>query len=363
MIIPKPGDYSLADVMPAALGRAQRLEAPLDILSRPPGAVVMIVIDGLGWDQLDDRLELAPTLASLTGGPINTVVPSTTATALTSLTTGLAPSEHGVLGYRMIIDGEVFNTLRWSTTTWPDARRMIPADSIQTFEPFLGDRVSVITRAEFTKSGFTQAHLRGGRLDNYRTTSALVQKAATLARDGEAVTYCYYDGIDKVAHEYGLGEVYDRELRFVDRLVADVIDAVPTGTTVIVTADHGQVDCGDRLIRIDRDVSDCINAMSGEGRFRWLHAKPGQSDELLAAAEACHGDQAWVRSVEQIVDENWFGRFMSPSHRARLGDVALVASKPVAFDDPADTGPFSLIGRHGSVTRQEMLVPLLGVVV
>ena len=45
--------------------------------------------------------------------------------------------------------------------------------------------------------------------------------------------------------------------------------------------------------------------------------------------------------------------------RACLGDVALVAREPVAFDDPADTGPFQLVSRHGSLTSAEMLVPLL----
>jgi hypothetical protein len=44
---------------------------------------------------------------------------------------------------------------------------------------------------------------------------------------------------------------------------------------------------------------------------------------------------------------------------SRLGDVALVAKGTHAFVDPADTGPYRLIGRHGSLTRAEMLVPLL----
>ena len=40
---------------------------------------------------------------------------------------------------------------------------------------------------------------------------------------------------------------------------------------------------------------------------------------------------------------------------------ALVAAGTVAFDDPADTGPYELIGRHGSLTAAEMFVPLLAV--
>ena len=43
----------------------------------------------------------------------------------------------------------------------------------------------------------------------------------------------------------------------------------------------------------------------------------------------------------------------------RLGDVALVPFEPVTFFDPADSGPFQLVCRHGSLTADEMYVPLL----
>ena len=38
---------------------------------------------------------------------------------------------------------------------------------------------------------------------------------------------------------------------------------------------------------------------------------------------------------------------------------SVVAREPVSFHDDADTGPFVLIGRHGSLTAAEMWVPLL----
>jgi predicted AlkP superfamily pyrophosphatase or phosphodiesterase len=53
--------------------------------------VALLVLDGLGWDQLEERAHLAPTLTSLPRTPITTVCPTTTATALTSITTGLSP--------------------------------------------------------------------------------------------------------------------------------------------------------------------------------------------------------------------------------------------------------------------------------
>ena len=42
-----------------------------------------------------------------------------------------------------------------------------------------------------------------------------------------------------------------------------------------------------------------------------------------------------------------------------LANVLLAAKGTVAFHDPNDTGPYVLVGRHGSLTPDEMLVPLL----
>src|SRR5579872_5565086 len=63
--------------------------------------VVLLVLDGLGWDQLRERAALAPALCAMDGGPITSVAPTTTATALTSITTGLPPALHEVVGYRV----------------------------------------------------------------------------------------------------------------------------------------------------------------------------------------------------------------------------------------------------------------------
>ena len=74
---------------------------------------------------------------------------------------------------------------------------------------------------------------------------------------------------------------------------------------------------------------------------------------------AHHADTGWVVSVEQVIDEHWLGPVVIEPARRMLGDVALVAREPVSYLDPADGGPFELIARHGSVTADEMLVPLL----
>jgi predicted AlkP superfamily pyrophosphatase or phosphodiesterase len=360
--LPAYGTGCISDLMPVLLGFSEPSGSWFPQAVHDADRRVLVVLDGLGWEQLRAHPEAAPTLSAMAGGPITTVAPSTTATALTSITTGLTPGEHGVIGYRMVVDHEVLNCLRWGTPSNPDARVSIPPDSIQPFPPFLGRAPALVSKTEFLRSGFTQAHLRGGRLTGYRMASTMVVETGRLLREGERFVYAYYDGVDKVAHEYGFSEPYVAELRAADRLVADIIDVAPAGTAVLVTADHGHVDCGDRLLPVHPEVLAHVDSLSGEGRFRWLHARSGRHDELLAAAQDWHGQHAWVRSIDQIIDEGWFGPTVRPEVRDRLGDVALCPIEDIAFEDPDDTGPFHLLGRHGSVTTAEMLVPCISAV-
>ncbi len=357
-VLPDYAGACIANIVPALLDGAVEAPTWLPEVAMEADQVVLLVLDGLGWEQLQARRHLAPTLASLVGGPITSVSPSTTATALTSIATGLTPGEHGVVGYRVAVDHEVLNILRWSTPAG-DARRRIDPHAFQPHAAFCSQRPCIVTKAEFVSSGFSGAHLSEVRFNGYRVPSTMLVELRRALRAGEPFVYAYYDGIDKVAHEYGLAEHYDAELQAVDRLVADVLAELPRHAALVITADHGQVDVGDNLIDLHPDVAAHVSFQSGEGRFRWLHARPGRLDALAEAARARHGDTGWVRLRDETVEEGWWGEKVTDVARQRLGDVALVARDDVSYTDAADSGPFHLIGRHGSLTPAEMYVPLL----
>jgi predicted AlkP superfamily pyrophosphatase or phosphodiesterase len=327
--------------------------------------VVLLVLDGLGWTQLEERRHLAPELAGLVGGPITSVVPSTTATALTTLTVGAAPAEHGIVGYRVVVAGptgpEVLNVLRWRTVSG-DARAFVDPVAFQPRPPFHGRRVPVVSKSEFVGTGFTQAHQRDVPVFGWSLASSLPVRVRALVEAGEPFVYAYYEGVDKIAHLEGLGPYYDAELAAVDRLVGDLLDALPEGAALAVTADHGQVDVGAGAALIDPRLAEQAAMLSGEARFRWLHAGAGENgavDRLADLARECYGEQAWVVTRDQMEQEGWFGGRLQPAIRARLGDVALIPHQPVAYLDPADGGDARLVCRHGSLTPEEMLVPLV----
>jgi len=350
--------------------------------AREAEQIVLLVLDGLGWEQLQAERTSTPSIGCGVGGPITSVVPTTTATALTSISTGLPPAQHGIVGYRILIDtasdgvagsrariepgrwgapgAQVLNVLRWRTGDG-DVRQSLPPETFQPVPAFGGDPVPAVTRAHFVATGFSAAHLDGASMTGWQMPSTLVVEIGRLVSEGSRFVHAYYDGLDNVAHEHGLGAHYTAELRFADRLVSDIVESLPERACLVITSDHGQVDVGRAAVMPANELLEACWLISGEGRFRWFHARPGAERDLQDAALEYHGDSAWVRSLEQMQDEGWFGGVLSKSVASRLGDVALVAREPVAFLDPADTGESRLAARHGSLTAAEMFVPLLAI--
>jgi hypothetical protein len=224
---------------------------------------------------------------------------------------------------------------------------------------FGGRSVPTVVRAEFARTGFTESHMRGVRFVGWRTTATLVTHVARLVDAGETFVYAYYDGVDKVAHEYGITDgFFSAETVAADRLVGDLRDALPGDAVLVVTADHGQVQF-EQWVTME-PVAALVRAYAGDARLRYLYARPGAQGDLLKAAADAYGEVAWVFSRDQLVDEGWLGPEPPPGDvLTRVGDVALAAKGNVAFADPTHPHETRLKAGHGSLTPDEMLVPLL----
>lgn len=360
-MLPDYGGGCLTSVVPALMAEDRGEFGPwLPAPARGASQVALLVLDGLGWHQLQERSDLAPTLSAMAGGAITSVTPTTTATALTSIVTGATPAEHGILGFKMHVGaGEVLNVLRWRTSAG-DALETHPPSRFRALVPFAGETATAIVRSQFAGTGLTQVMLGGTRLRGWRVTSTIAVEVKRALAAGERFVYAYYDGIDNVAHEFGLSEHYDAELAYVDGLVDRLLAALPAGAALVVTADHGQVDVASRRSKVAPDVAAMTSFISGEPRFLWLHAQPGiDPDELAAAARGAHGHEAWVHTREDTIEQGWFGGPLRSAWLERLGDVALVAFEPTAFWDTEAHGELRLVSMHGSLTPAEMEVPLL----
>ena len=221
--------------------------------------------------------------------------------------------------------------------------------------------VPVVTRYDYGPTGFSAAHLGDAALHRWHTPAGLVTGVRRLLGDGARFVYAYYEGIDKVAHAGGLGEYYDDELR----------GCGPAGGRRPVRAAGRGGAGGDGRPRAGRrgagrsrscagDVMDGVTLLSGEGRFRWLHVRPG-AVVMRSWRRPRMRTATWpgCAHASEIVEEG--GWVASLRRRWRLGWATslLAPFAPTAFLDPADTGELRLEARHGSLTPDEMLVPLL----
>ena len=185
---------------------------------------------------------------------------------------------------------------------------------------------------------------------------------AALGRPG--LVYLYWGQVDAAGHTYGTrSRNWLRALREIDEAMKRLARLLPTGTLLLITADHGMLDIPYDL-RVDlaerTDLQTGIEVLAGEARFAQAYCSDGSAAQVAARLADAFGDRAWVRTRAEAVAAGWFGS-VEPRVLGRIGDVVVAAAEEFAFVD-SRTMPdteLRLIGQHGSLTDGEQLVPLL----
>src|ERR1700722_9696478 len=116
---------SICDVLPTAAALLS-VDGAMDALGVPARVgdvrrVVVVLVDGMGWHLLPELTPDAPLLASVLAGDAGRLdelactFPSTTPTSLASLATGVAPGQHGILGFTVKLpdSDRVLNHIGW----------------------------------------------------------------------------------------------------------------------------------------------------------------------------------------------------------------------------------------------------------
>lgn len=374
---PRYGEASVADLLPDATAALTGAGARLVPLPSDVRAVIVLVVDGLGRRNLDDHLDLAPTLAAAPGPTLDAPFPTTTATSLSCIGTGRSPGQHGITGYSFAVPGDD-RPLVALTWTWErqiggeDARDDVPPESVQTGATAFdrareaGVRPVTVLRPEFTTSGLTRAGLRGGDVvpaaDLGPSLDAALAEATATA--GPTLVYVHHGDLDAIGHLAAPGsDAWCEELARVDGVLAAFRERLPDGVALVVTADHGMVHVPpEGFVELaDRpDLLDGVRVLTGDGRARQLHVRPGASDEVLAAWREEVGDRGHVVTRAEALAAGWFGPVRDEAVRATIGDVLAVADAPVAWvHRDADLFGGRLTGLHAGLTRREVEVPAL----
>ena len=336
--------------------------------------VVLFVVDGLGQAQLESGP--APALRASLRGTMTSVFPSTTATAVTTFLTGLAPVEHAVTGWftwlrelDSVIAPLPFTTRAGGTDL--TALGVSPADVFvgpSVFERVRADCHTVLP-ADLVDSSYSQSHMRGAAPRGFEGLDALVDSILDIVRHARRRSYisAYWPVLDAVSHEFGASSVQARRhLAEIDLHFRCLRDALAgTGTLLVVTADHGFVDIRPES-RLDAESVPGLAPMlarplCGEPRVAYCYVREDcRGDFVERAVEGLDGVARVVDSASMIED-GWFG-LAEPHPRLgeRVGDYALVMHGDYAIRDRiADEEPFRHVGVHGGVSREEMQVPLV----
>jgi hypothetical protein len=372
--VPDYGAGSLADIGPsvlAALGVAgERDVLDLGELTR----ACIFLVDGLGWVQLQRHADAAPFLSSMTGRALTAGFPATTVTSLSSLGTGVPAGEHGLTGYSSYDapTGAVVNWLAWrSVGAGDDLREQIVPEDLQPRATVweraeqAGVATAVCTYDNFASSGLTRAVLRGGRWDGTLAEGDAVARAATAADRGHrSLVYVYVSALDLVGHMRGPDtDAWRAQLAIVDRIAEQLAARLPTDATLLVTADHGMVHVPDEA-KIDYDdhptLQEGVVALAGEPRLRYVHTRDGAAGDVAARWREALGQTWRVLSRDDAIDAGLFGPTVTPDARRRIGDVVALSLGEGGVVERRKLPRLSAMpGQHGSVTDEELLVPLL----
>jgi hypothetical protein len=353
--------HRLTDVMPNCLAALRGRRAGLDL--EPVEHAIVVLVDGLGASALSTRRGHARTLAARLDAdpPISAVFPTTTASALASLATGADPGRHGVVGYTAPgPDGSIVNHLTgWDGDALPVEWQRMPTCFEQATA--VGLRAVAIGPERYRDSGFTAAVLRGAE---YLAGAAIADRFARVREvlaGPSALTYLYVPELDVAAHAKGWeSDAWVAALEEFDAALGAFLLGLPPRVGVLVTADHGVVDVPhDRQIIIAEEALAGVAAVAGEPRCLQLHLAPGLAPDAVAAAwREREGRRAWVATRAEAIAAGWFG-VVDPEVAPRVGDVLVAARERVAYYVDADDRGRRMIGQHGSLSPDELAIPLL----
>jgi hypothetical protein len=354
--------FSLADVLPNCLDALAGRTGPLG-LPAVTHAVVLIA-DGLGRPALEAHRGHARTMASrLDFDPaISAGFPTTTASALATLTTGEAPGRHGMVGYRVLDPerDEVVSQLTGLDALGPEVWQRSPT-LFQTAAD-AGVRAVAIGSPRHRQSGFTAAVLRGAVYHGAVTVAERFARARhELTMPGPTLVYLYVAELDVEAHAHGLSSPqWLAALEELDSAVSPLAAALSPRQGLLVTADHGMVDVPQSAqVLVPAELLAGVRHIAGEPRCLQLHLEKGVDPDAVARLwRDRESARAWVATRDEAIAAGWFGA-VEPAVRPRIGDVLVAARKRFAFYADADDTGRRMIGQHGSLTRDETEIPLL----
>ena len=338
----------------------------------PVGRELLFLVDGLGADAVAKYSSYIPTLSSLIRhGAVKTSFPSTTATSLATLTTGVNPGEHGMLGYTVQVPrsgGRILNSLKWDERVDPYIWQ--PVSTL--FERAVAQDINVthVAAKRYEDTGFTRAVFRGAKYRGANAHADLITETVAALKETPAFVYLYVNDLDVAGHSDGVGsDQWLAALSGIDQLVATLLQKLPRQTRLWLTADHGMINVGEKIvIGQGNNLAENIATIAGEPRARHLYLSDGAGASEIADVasrwEEFLGEKASVYTREKAIAADLFGNQVSADAADRMGDVIAIAHGDlILIEAEREKQEGAMVGHHGGASDIESYVPLLTAVI
>jgi hypothetical protein len=395
-ILPYYEGFSLVNIpvtITRLLGVPDFGKMPLDeLILRPLGGgykkVLVLLVDALGYHLLNQMM--MPEQDMLWGrffdqavfSPITSVCPSTTASALTTFWTGIAPAAHGIIGYEMWSKefGMLINNILHSPAS---ARADMGGLSRSGFDPqaFLNQPVlgthlqehgvsaSAFIHKSIARSGLSEMHMKDVNVCPYVDEADLCVSLTEHVNSREGVRefiYVYYNDIDTLIHRYNADDArVSLQFKWLSSLfesafISNLSTAVAKDTLLILTADHGSkntpINPQYDLVNHPELLDQLVMQPTCEHRFAIFYIKQGRKRAVCDYFKNTWPEEFLLIEPEVALEGGLFGKIpFKENLRDRLGDLIAVARGEAFLWWP--TTPNIMLGRHGGLSREEMLVP------
>lgn len=327
--------------------------------------VILLVIDGLGFEYLN-KFGQNSFLFSLLKDKMTSVFPPTTASAITSFYTGLAPQQHAITGWYVYFKeiGAVAMPLPYFARGAGEINAS--PEELLNLKPIF-NKLKVksynIMPAHLIGSNYNKSQLKNVTSFGYRTLSGMFrQMNRALKKPHQKYIYSYWPMFDTICHEFGPDsvEAFAHFLEL-DNAVFRFAGKMPKNTTLIVTADHGLMQTTRKRIILKHKLNDfLVLPLSGEPRAAYCYLKSGKEKEFKQYVKK-HLKMCKLLPSKQLVKDNMFGLGKpNPKLFDRIGDYTLILKENYIIKDTLlgeEEGTH--IGHHGGVGKEEMYVPLL----
>lgn len=330
----------------------------------------VVLVDGLGAANLKAAAGHAPFLNSALAKskPISCGFPSTTATSITSFATGLSAGVHGLIGYQAFdrLNGKPANLLTgWSETQRPEvwqAEQTISQKAVSR-----GIAAYVVGPPEYEGSGFSNATMREVSYVGAKIIAQRFERALWLLNQSDdCLVYLYVPELDQTAHAYGSSSAQWLErIEELDSEVRKFATVLPKGSAVTLTADHGIVDVPHSgHIYLDEVLASAPEVISvgGDPRVNFVYLSDSQAlASTKKLLEDYVGDFALVLDCDEVANSPLYPG-LTESSLSRLPELMVLARKRVALYHRgfAKQQSLKMIGQHGSLSHEELTIPLLG---